>query len=101
MMNRFIVTGFFLLQAIQFVSANDEVGDIDKARVFPVQKNSMSKYPNKDSNVSDESQMTSSSLIEADRKTSKDTSLSINGNGGSTNRSAGGSAVLKKRFSFD
>ena len=101
MMNKFIVTTFFLLQTIQFVSANDEVGDIDKARVFPVQKNSISQHSNKNSNDSDESQMTSSSLMAADKKISRDTSLSINGNGGSTNRSAGGNAVLKKRFSFD
>ncbi|WP_215315949.1 hypothetical protein [Polynucleobacter sp. MWH-UH2A] len=35
------------------------------------------------------------------QKNPKDTSLQINGNGGSTNRPAGGNATLRKRFTFD
>ena len=31
----------------------------------------------------------------------KDTTLRIDGNGGSTNRSAGGKAILKQRIPFD
>ncbi len=101
MMNRFVVTAFFLLQAIQFVSANDEVGDIDKARVFPVQKNNTVIHSSsKSEGESNENQALPSS-VSASKAQSKDTSLMINGNGGSNNRAAGGNATVRKRFTFD
>ena len=90
-----------LCAATQAAVASDDLGEIDKARVFPVQKNSVPHYSNTTSEFSNEYQSTTAPLIEADKKKPKDASLTINGNGGSTNRSAGGNAVLKKRFSFD
>ena len=96
-----IWTIILLCMATQAVFASADIREIDKARVFPVQKNSVTHNSNATSDLSNEYQSTPFSLIEADKKKSKDTSLTINGNGASINRSVGGNTVLKKRFSFD
>lgn len=99
--NRFKVATFFFFQVIRATSANDEIGDVDKARVFPVQKNNTVIYSSsKNEGDSNENQALPSS-VSASKAQSKDTSLMINGNGGSTNRAAGGNAAVRKRFTFD
>ena len=102
MMNRFAVIAFFLLQVMQAVLASDEMGDIDKARVFPIQKNNtvIHSAP-KSGEDANENQAPLTSPGYAKGSPPKDTSLIINGNGGSSNRSAGGNASLRKRFTFD
>ncbi|MBU3639756.1 hypothetical protein [Polynucleobacter sp. AP-RePozz3-80-G7] len=99
--NRFKVATFFFFQVIRAASANDEIGDVDKARVFPVQKNNTVIHSaSKNEGDTNESQALSFSTP-ASKTQTKDTSLIINGNGGSTNRAAGGNAALRKRFTFD
>ena len=103
-MNRFAVIAFFLLQVIQAVLASDEMGDIDKARVFPIQKNNTvihsTSKSGEDANENQVS-LTSPGYAKGSPRKDTDTSLIINGNGGSSNRSAGGNASLRKRFTFD
>jgi beta-lactam-binding protein with PASTA domain len=102
MINRFAATAFFLLQVMQAVLASDEMGEIDKARVFPIQKNNtvIHSTPKSGEDVN-ENQASLTSLGYAKGSPPKDTSLIINGNGGSSNRSAGGNASLRKRFTFN
>jgi hypothetical protein len=96
---RLIFLGLALLILHVAASATEEV-EIDKARVFPVQKNTTVIHgANKD--VADAGSEHASSSADTQKSPPKDTSLQINGNGGSTNRSAGGTATLRKRFTFD
>jgi hypothetical protein len=80
-------------------SAAEEV-EIDKARVFPVQRNTTVIH-NANQDVADTGSEQASSSADKQKNPPKDTSLQINGNGGSTNRPAGGTATLRKRFTFD
>ena len=96
-----LATLIFLLLS-QAIFADDDVVAIDKERVFPTQKNKTVIHDSsKNSETSGDNSTTSPSTANADKRAPKDTSLSINGNGGSTNRAAGGNAVLRKRFTFD
>ena len=97
---RNILLGLVLFFTHLTVYADDGQIEIDKARVFPVQRNTTAiQSSNKDTtNLKSES---STDLADKQKSPPKDTSLVINGNGGSTNRSAGGSATLRRRFTFD
>ena len=99
-MMRIILLGVALFFTHLTVYADDGQVEIDKARVFPVQKNTTVIHSsNKDAaNPNSES---STDLADKQKPSPKDTSLVINGNGGSTNRPAGGNATLRKRFTFD
>ena len=66
--------------------------EIDKARVFPVQKNPIVEHSQKADKPTD---------ADPKKPSPKDTTLRADGNGGSTNRSAGGKAILKQRIPFD
>jgi hypothetical protein len=102
MMIRITATVFFLFKLTQVVLANDEVGGVDKARVFPVQKNNTVIHSaSKNEEDANANQTTLPSSSPPNKSPPKDTSLLINGNGGSTNRAAGGNATLRKRFTFD
>ena len=92
---------FLALQIFEFVYANENLADSDKASVIPTQKNS-SIVNNAAKDDSTNSSEQSPSLSQADVKKAppKDTSLNLTGNGGSTNRGAGGNAMLRKRFTF-
>lgn len=93
---------FVLLLFGIFCNAQSSDGsvEIDKARVFPVQRNTTAiQSSNKDTtNLKSES---STDLADKQKSPPKDTSLVINGNGGSTNHPAGGNATLRKRLTFD
>lgn len=80
--------------------ASDEPVEIDKARVFPVQKNTTVIHSS-NAERSDVNASSPSGSEDQQKPSPKDTSLQIHGNGGSTNRPAGGSATLRKRFTFD
>lgn len=80
--------------------ASDDPVEIDKARVFPVQRNTTVIH-NSSKEASDSNVESGSSSTDKSKAPPKDTSLLINGNGGSTNRPAGGNATLRKRFTFD
>jgi hypothetical protein len=69
---------------------------IDQARVFPVQKNPIIERSHRQDKSKD-------GAVDGESKKSdpKDTKLSIDGNGGSSNRSAGGKATLRQRIPFD
>ena len=80
--------------------ASEEPVEIDKARVFPVQRNTKVIHSaNKD--FADTNSDQEMSLTDKQKSPQKDTSLQINGNGGSTNRPVGGTATVRKRFTFD
>jgi hypothetical protein len=82
------------------VNASEEPVEIDNARVFPVQRNTTVIHSaNKDAADTNTDQVSIST--DKQKSPTKDTSLQINGNGGSTNRPAGGTATLRKRFNFD
>jgi hypothetical protein len=101
-MIRILAAIFFIFQLIQVVLANDELEGIDKARVFPVQKNNTVIHSaSKNEEDANANQLTLPASSPANKSSPKDTSLLINGNGGSTNRAAGGNASLRKRFTFD
>jgi hypothetical protein len=93
-----IKPAFLLIVALTIFTANAQESSVemDKSRVFPVQKNPLIEH-------SQRVDKSSANAEEADSKkpASKDTSLRIDGNGGSTNRSAGGKAMLKQRIPFD
>jgi hypothetical protein len=87
------------LQITCLVHAAENPPPLDKPGAASVQK--------KSTDVSGTSQDDSKanqpfpSMNNADsQKASKDTSLNLTGNGGSSNRSAGGNAMLRKRFTF-
>jgi hypothetical protein len=80
--------------------ASEDAVEIDKARVFPVQRNTTVIHSASKDAVDTNADQTSSST-DKQKNPPKDTSLQINGNGGSTNRPAGGNATLRKRFTFD
>ncbi len=83
------------LTLISISAYGDEApAEIDKARVFPVQKNPIVEHSQK-------SDKASGADADPKKPNPKDTSLRIDGNGGSTNRSAGGKAILKQRIPFD
>ena len=92
--------GLMLVLACQFANANDESVEIDKARVFPVQRNTTVIHSS-NKEVADPNSESSADLADKQKAPPKDTSLVINGNGGSTSRPAGGNATLRKRFTFD
>ncbi|APC06262.1 hypothetical protein AOC10_06840 [Polynucleobacter asymbioticus] len=74
--------------------------DADKASAIPVQKNSsVVSGASKEDSAANPEQFPSMSNADK-QKAPKDTSLNLTGNGGSTNRSAGGNAMLRKRFTF-
>jgi hypothetical protein len=101
---RFYLSKFLFLILLLFGSAcyaqsSDSSGEMDKARVFPVQrKATVIHSPNKE--VTDPNAESLAAMSDKQKILSKDTSLVINGNGGSTNRPAGGNATLRKRFTF-
>jgi hypothetical protein len=80
--------------------ASDDFVEIDKARVFPVQRNTTVIH-NSSKEESDTNAQSGFNSADKPKAPPKDTSLQINGNGGSTNRPAGGNATLRKRFTFD
>jgi hypothetical protein len=80
-------------------ASNDSV-EIDKARAFPVQRNTAVIHSSS-KEASDSNAEYEFSSADKAKTAPKDTSLLINGNGGSTNRPAGGNATLRKRFTFD
>ena len=92
--------GLMLVLACQFASANDESVEIDMARAFPVQRNTTVIHASNKETANPNSE-SSTDLADKQKTPPKDTSLVINGNGGSTNRPAGGNATLRKRFTFD
>jgi hypothetical protein len=96
---RIILLGLVLSFTHLTAYADDQI-EIDKARVFPVHRNTTVIHS---SNKETEDPNVDSSTTMADKQKipPKDTSLVINGNGGSTNRPAGGNATLRKRFTFD
>ena len=96
-----LLTIFLLCQVNQAVLAGDNLDSIDTARAFPVQRNNtiINSSSRKDGNVQGDA-MSNASTSE-NKPAPKDMTLNINGNGGSTNRSAGGNATLRKRFTFD
>jgi hypothetical protein len=81
-------------------NASEEPVEIDNARVFPVQRNTTVIH-SASKDAADTNADQGSSSADKQKNPPKDTSLQINGNGGSTNRPAGGNATLRKRFSFD
>jgi hypothetical protein len=87
-------TSFLCTLGLLSISAyGDEApAEIDKARVFPVQKNPIVEHSQKADKPSD---------TDPKKPNPKDTTLRVDGNGGSTNRSAGGKAILKQRIPFD
>ena len=91
-----LATSFVCTLALLSISAyGDEApAEIDKSRVFPVQKNPTVEHSQK-------ADKTSGADVDPKKPNPKDTSLRIDGNGGSTNRSAGGKAILKQRIPFD
>jgi hypothetical protein len=101
----FILSIIFLLFPVSnSVLAADNLDGIDAARAFPVQRNSTVIHsPSKrDGDINQNSTATTTATSDPDNKPAhKDTTLNINGNGGSTNRPAGGNASLRKRFVFD
>lgn len=102
MIFRASVIAFLILQVIQPVLASDDLDGIDKARVFPVQKNKTVIHDSaKSSDTPSEISGSISSREDINKTAPKDTTLNISGNGGSTNRAAGGNATLRKRFTFD
>jgi len=81
--------------------ANDSAVDSNKTSVSPTQKNSsVVNNAAKDDSTSNPEQFPSLSQADVKKAPSKDTSLNLTGNGGSTNRGAGGNAMLRKRFTF-
>jgi hypothetical protein len=98
----FFSTVFGCLIALLNLSAiaSEDPVEIDKARVFPVQRNTTVIH-NANQDVADTGSEQASSSADKQKNPPKDTSLQINGNGGSTNRPAGGTATLRKRFTFD
>jgi len=87
----------FLVFLISFPVFGDEpTSTVDRERVFPVQRNPLIVH-------SEKKEEASKGGIEVDssKPVPKDTQLNINGNGGSTNRSAGGKATLLKRIPLD
>ncbi|QWD90194.1 hypothetical protein [Polynucleobacter sp. MWH-Braz-FAM2G] len=91
-----------LCQTASIASAGDDLEGIDVARAFPIQKNSTAiHHSSKKQTEASPNQDASSTSTESNKPPPNDTSLSINGNGGSSNRPAGGSATLRKHFSFD
>ena len=91
----------FCFQCIGLVYANDNLVDADKASAIPVQKNSsVVNGASKEDSAANSEQFPSLSQSDAKKAPPKDTSLNLTGNGGSTNRSAGGNAMLRKRFTF-
>ena len=98
--NRLILLGMTLFFAYPTVYADDGQVEIDKARVFPVQKNTTVIHSSNKETANPNSE-SSTDLTDKQKTPPKDTSLVINGNGGSTNRPAGGNATLRKRFTFD
>ena len=80
---------------------NDSAVDSNKASVIPTQKNSSVVHnAAKDDSTNSSEQFPSLSQADVKKAPPKDTSLNLTGNGGSTNRGAGGNAMLRKRFTF-
>ena len=90
---------FLALQFTCLVFAADDSTQSDKPSVFPVQKNSSDSGSSTQDGLATNQQFPSLSKADS-QKPPKDTSLNLTGNGGSSNRSAGGNAMLKKRFTF-
>ena len=89
----------FTLQITCLAHAADTPPPPDKAGAAPVQK----KSTDASATSQDDSRANQPfpSMSNADsQKAPKDTSLNLTGNGGSSNRSAGGNAMLRKRFTF-
>lgn len=94
---------FFVLLLFGIVSnaqSSDEPIVIDKVRAFPVQRNATVIHSS-NKEAADPSAESSAAMSDKQKTQPKDTSLVINGNGGSTNRPVGGNATLRKRFTFD
>ena len=99
--NRIVLFGLLSFTISQLVYANDSAVDADKASVIPVQKNSsVVNGASKEDLAASSEQFPSLSQADVKKAPPKDTSLNLTGNGGSTNRSAGGNAMLRKRFTF-
>ncbi|MBU3578266.1 hypothetical protein [Polynucleobacter sp. UK-Kesae-W10] len=96
-MSRKTALVFSLTLLAAFCAYGDESPPvIDQSRVFPVQKNPIIERSHRQDQNKDEA-------VDGKSKKSdpKDTKLSIDGNGGSSNRSAGGKATLRQRIPFD
>ena len=90
---RFSTSFLCTLGLLSSSSDGDEApAEIDKARVFPVQKNPIVEHSQKADKPT---------YADPKKPSPKDTTLRADGNGGSTNRSAGGKAILKQRIPFD
>jgi hypothetical protein len=90
---RFSTSLLCTLALLSISAYGDEApAEIDKARVFPVQKNPIVEHSQQADKPSD---------ADPKKPNPKDTTLRVDGNGGSTNRSAGGKAILKQRIPFD
>lgn len=97
---RLVLFGLILSFAYALSYASDDPVEIDKARAFPVQRNTTVIHNSK-KEASDSNAESGVGATDKSKTPPKDTSLLINGNGGSTNRPAGGNATLRKRFTFD
>jgi hypothetical protein len=88
---------FIIAVMYSFLSyGDDSQAEIDKSRVFPVQKNPIVEHSQK-ANQS----VGTAGEVDKKKPDPKDTKFNLDGNGGSTNRSAGGKAMLKQRIPFD
>jgi hypothetical protein len=87
-----IIAAFFSLYSY----GDEPTVGIDQARVFPVQKNPLVEHSQK-------ANQSAGAMSDVDQKKQdpKDTKFNLDGNGGSTNRSAGGKAMLKQRIPFN
>ena len=102
MIFRTLLISFLIFQVTQPILASDDLDGIDKARVFPIQQNKTVIHdPSKNSDTSSEISGSTSSREDINKTAPKDTTVNFRGNGGSTNRAAGGNANLSKRFTFD
>jgi hypothetical protein len=96
---RISLSTLLTLQISCLVHAADTLPPPDKSGAAPVQKKSTdASATSKDDSRADQPFPSMSSADS--QKSPKDTSLNLTGNGGSSNRSAGGNAMLRKRFTF-
>lgn len=98
-LSKFIFLILLLFGSACNAQTSDGSLEMDKAKVFPVQRNTTVIHgPSKE--AADPNAESSTAMSDKQKIPAKDTSLVINGNGGSTNRPAGGNATLRKRFTF-
>jgi len=99
--NRIVLCVLLSFQISLLAYDNASAVDSNKASVIPTQKNSSVVHnAAKDDSTNSSEQFPSLSQADVKKAPPKDTSLNLTGNGGSTNRGAGGNAMLRKRFTF-